>query len=390
VIYLDNAATTPLHPKALQAMLPYLTGHFGNPSATYSLARQAQRAIDNARKAVSDVLHCRPSDIVFTSGGTESINAALKGVAFAQKKARAGNHIVTTQVEHDSVLNTCNYLEQFGFEVTYLPVDGHGRVEPDEVARAVNERTVLVSVMLANNEVGTIEPVAEAAKLVAERARELRRRIPFHTDAVQAAGYLPLDVDSYGVDLLSLSSHKFGGPKGAGVLYIRRGIPFVSQLTGGGQERQRRAGTENVAGIVGQAEALLLADEARENHVLACTLLRDELVKRILEAVNDARLNGHPTDRLANNINISFRGVRGDDLVDALDKAGVAASAGAACGSQTWEPSHVLLAMGLPMPDAVGGLRLSLSAENTYADVEGVIEALPDAVNSLRSLAPAR
>lgn len=390
MIYLDNAATTPLHPKALEAMLPYLTGRFGNPSATYSLARQAQKAIDDARKAVAGVLNCRPSDVVFTSGGTESINAALKGVAFAQKKSRAGNHIVTTQVEHDAVLNTCNYLEQFGFEVTYLPVDGLGRVEPEAIASAVTERTVLVSVMLANNEVGTIEPVAEAAKLVAERARQLRHRIPFHTDAVQAPGYLPLDVDAYGVDLLSLSSHKFSGPKGAGVLYIRRGIPFVSQLTGGGQERQRRAGTENVAGIAGQATALTLADEGRESHVRACLLLRDELIQRALEAVPDSRLNGHPTERLANNVNISFRGVRGDDLVNALDKAGIATSAGAACGSQTWEPSHVLLAMGLSMPDAISGLRLSLSAENTYADIDGVLEALPDAVRSLRAFAPAR
>jgi cysteine desulfurase len=390
VIYLDNAATTPLRPQALEAMLPYLTERFGNPSATYSLARQAQKAIDDARKTVGEVLGCRPSDVLFTSGGTESINTALKGVAFAQKKARAGNHIVTTTVEHDSVLNTCSYLEQFGFEVTYVPVDGDGRVDPDEVAASVTERTILVSVMLANNEVGTIEPVAETAKLVAERARGMKLRIPVHTDAVQAAGSLALDVDALGVDLLSLSGHKFGGPKGTGVLFLRRGVPFVSQLTGGGQERQRRAGTENVAGIVGQATALTLADAERDRYNATCQALRDRLTREILEAVPDAHLNGHPRDRLANNVNVSIRGVRGDQLIAALDKAGVAASAGAACGMQTWEPSHVLLAMGLSMPEAVGGLRLTLSAANTDADVDGVMAVLPGAVGALRSLATAR
>jgi cysteine desulfurase len=390
VIYLDNAATTPLHPRALEAMLPYLTQHFGNPSGTYSLARQAQKAIDDARRAVAAVLHCRPSDVVFTSGGTESVNTALKGVAFAQKKARAGNQIVTTTVEHDAVLNTCSYLEQFGFEVTYVPVDAHGRVDPDDVARAVTDRTVLVSVMLANNEVGTIEPVAETAKLVAERARQLKRRIPVHTDAVQAPGSLPLDVDALGVDLLSLSGHKFGGPKGTGVLFLRRGVPFVAQLTGGGQERQRRAGTENVAGIVGQAVALTLADAEREDHNAHCLALRDRLAAEVLATIPDAHLNGHPTERLATNVNLSFRGVRGDELVAALDRRGVAASAGAACGMQTWEPSHVLLAMGLSMPDAVGGLRLTLSSATTDADIDGLLAVLPEAVQSLRPVAAGR
>jgi cysteine desulfurase len=389
MIYFDHAASAPLHPKALEAMLPYLTGRFGNPSATYTIARQAQRAIDDARHATASVLNCRPSDIVFTSGGTESVNTALKGVAFAQKKARTGNHVVTTTVEHHAVHHTCNYLEQFGFDVTYISVDRHGRADPEDVAAAVTDRTVLVSVMLANNEVGTVEPLADIVKAVAERGRALRRRIPVHTDAIQAPGSLSLDVEALGVDLLSLSAHKFGGPKGSGVLYMRRGTPFVSQMTGGGQERQRRAGTENVAGIVGQAVALQIAEENREAHNQTCSRLRDALIERILAAIPDSRLNGHPADRLANNVNVSFRGVRGDELVAALDKTDIAASAGAACGSSTWEPSHVLLAMGLSMAEAVGSLRLTLSTDNTLVEADALLEALPSLVGSLRRTAAA-
>jgi cysteine desulfurase len=388
-IYLDNAATTPLNPRALDAMLPFLTGSFGNPSATYSLARAAQRAIDQSRESVARVLGCRTSDVVFTSGGTESINAALRGVAFAQMKARAGNHVITTQVEHHAVLHTCNYLEQYGFEVTYLPVDEYGRVDPEDVARAMTERTVLVSVMLANNEVGTVEPVADVARAVRERAHDLKKRVPLHTDAVQAPGLLPLTVDDLGADLVSLSGHKFGGPKGSGVLYIRRGVPYAPQQTGGGQERQRRAGTENVAGAVGLAVALDEAESSREDVVATVSKLRDRLTKTVLAALPGSRLNGHPTDRLANNVNVSFPGVRGDELVLALDRLGIAASAGAACGSQTWEPSHVLLAMGLSMPDAVGGLRLTLSSTTTEADIDTVVQRLPGAVESLRPLAAA-
>jgi cysteine desulfurase len=385
VIYFDNAATTPLHPKALEAMLPFLTSGYGNPSATYTIARQAQKAIDEARKAVASVLNCRPSDVMFTSGGTESINAALRGVAFAQQKARAGNHIVTTQVEHHAVLHTCNQLEQFGFEVTYVPVERAGHVNAEDVAAAVTDRTVMVSVMLANNEVGTLQPVVEAAKLVAAKGRTMRKRIPFHTDAVQAPGMLPLDVESLGVDLLSLSGHKFGGPKGSGVLFMRRGVPFVSQVTGGGQERQRRAGTENVPAISGMAAALALAESERERKVEACTRIRDHLIESLLDSVPDARLNGDRFERLANNVNVSIPGVRGDQLVLALDKAGIAASAGAACGMASWEPSHVLLAMGLSMPDAVGGLRLSVSADNTGAEVSELLRVLPPIVAKLRA-----
>jgi cysteine desulfurase len=390
MIYLDHAATTRLHPKALAAMMPFLTDRFGNPSATYGLARQAQRAIDDARRTVAGVLNCRPAEIVFTSGGTESINTALKGVAFALKKARSGNHVVTSTVEHHAVLHTCNYLEQFGFDVTYVPVDLYGRVDPEDVARAVTPSTVLVSIMLANNEVGTIEPVADAARAVRERARALGKRVPFHTDAVQAPGYLPVDVEALGVDLLSLSGHKFGGPKGTGVLYMRRGTPFVSQLSGGGQERQRRAGTENVAGIVGQAVALQVADGSREESVAYCAALRDETISRIRVAVPGCQLNGHPVERLANNVNLSFPEVRGDELTAALDREGIAASAGAACGSSTWEPSHVLLAMGLDMADAVGALRITLSAATRRGDVDALVRALPAVVDRLRPAAARR
>ncbi len=389
MIYLDHAATSPLNPRALDAMLPYLRQDYGNASAAYAIARHAQKAIDDARKAVAEVLGCRTSDIVFTSGGTESINTALKGVAFAMRKSGAGNHIVTTEVEHDAVLHTCNYLEQFGFEITTLPVDRLGRVDPDAVANAITDNTILVSVMQANNEVGTVQPVSEIARLVAERARPLRKRIPVHTDSVQAPGALPLNVDELGIDLLSLSGHKFSGPKGTGVLYIRRGIPFVSQLTGGGQERQRRAGTENVAGIVGQAVALTAAEEQREAYVESTRRLRDRLIDALTSRIPETLLTGDPVNRLSSNVSISFRGVRGDELVRALDKEGIAVSAGAACGSSTWEPSHVLLAMGLSMPDVVGGLRLSLSLDTTDAEVDHVIGVMPRVIDQLRPIAAA-
>lgn len=384
LIYFDHAATTPLHPKVLEAMLPYLGERFGNPSGTYGLARESQRAVDRARRSVAEVLCCRPSEVIFTSGGSESVNAALKGVAFAQKKARVGDHVVTTAIEHHAVLHTCEYLEEFGFEVTYVPVDRHGLVDPDEVIEAVSDRTVLVSVMTANNEVGTIEPVAEIARALRERGRGLRRRIPLHTDAVQAPGLLDLDVDGLGVDLLSLSAHKFYGPKGAGVLYLRRGTPFLPQQAGGGQERQRRAGTENVAGIAATGIALRLAAETLGANNSTCRSLRDRLAQGIMSSIPGAHLNGHPERRLANNVNVSFCGVEGEALLARLDEEGIAASSGAACGSSTWEPSHVLMAMGLPMEMAVGSLRLTLGSTNTEAEVDHVLRVLPRAVSSLR------
>ena len=391
LIYFDHAATTPLRPAALEAMLPYLGQRFGNPSATYRLAREALASIDEARRTVAGVLACQPTEVVFTSGGSESINAALKGVAFAQKKARVGNHIVTSTVEHHAVLHTCEYLEKFGFDVAYVPVDRFGHVDPGEVAAAVNERTVLVSLMTANNEVGTIEPVAEAARAVRQRGRSLGRRVPFHTDAVQAPSALDLDVDVLGVDLLSLSAHKFGGPKGAGVLFLRRGTPFLPQQSGGGQERQRRAGTENVAAIAGLGLALRLAAGERDDAARACGSLRDCLIQGILARIPGSRLNGHPDRRLPNNVNISFPGVEGEALLAGLDAFGIAVSSGAACGSSSWEPSHVLLAMGVPPEAAVGSLRLTVGPTNTVEDVDRLLDVLPALVADLRARpAPAR
>jgi len=384
-VYLDNAATTPLHPAVLEAMLPYLRHAFGNPSATYRLARQANRAVEGARRTVARALGCRPSEVVFTSGGTESINTAIKGVAFAQKRARAGNHIVTTTIEHHAVLHSCQYLERFGFQVTYVPVDETGRVDPHAVLDAVTPQTILVSVMTANNEVGTIQPIAEIAAGLRQRAQSLRRRVPLHTDAVQAANALDLEAITSVVDLLSLAAHKFRGPKGSGVLYLRRGVPFLAQLDGGGQERQRRAGTENVAGIVGTAHALRLAQANRETYRETTGRLRHRLVTQVLGAIPGAAVNGHPEHRLPNIASISFPGADSRDVLAALDAAGIAASAGSACGEETLEPSHVLLAMGMPLEQAAGTLRFALGIQNTEADVDHLLAVLPPAVERSRA-----
>jgi cysteine desulfurase len=384
-VYLDHAATTPLHPQALEAMLPYLGERFGNPFGAYALGRQAARAVDEARSGVAEVLGCRPREVVFTGAGTESINLALKGVAFAQKLAGMGNHIVTCAAEHHAVLHSCEYLERFGFETTYVPVDRHGMVSPQSVAEALTDRTILVSVMLANNEVGTINPLAEIAAAVRERAKELRRRVAVHTDAVQAANSLELDVEALGVDLLSLSPHKFYGPKGVGLLYLRSGTPFLPLQSGGGQERQRRAGTENVAGIVGTAAALRLARSSREQYSRASRRLRDRIVQEVQAAVPGASLNGHAERRLPNNVHFSFEGAESDDMLATLDRRGIAASAGSACTSATWEPSHVLVAMGLPLTRAVAALRLTVGPDNTDEDVDYVLSVLPEVVAESRS-----
>ncbi len=388
-IYLDHAATTRLHPKALEAMLPFLGDAFGNPSGSYGLGRQAARTLDDARHTVADVLNAKPQEIVFTGPGTESINAAIKGVALAQKLAGLGNHVVTTTTEHHAVLHSCEWLEKFGFEVTYVPVDSYGMARPEQVAAAISERTVLVSVMLANNEVGTVNPVARIAEAVRERGQALKRRIAVHTDAVQGANALDLDAQALGVDLLSLSAHKFCGPKGAGVLFMRRGTPFLSMQSGGGQERQRRAGTENVAGIAGTAVALREAQAGREQYVRTCRRLSGRLAEGVLGAIPRTTLNGHPEQRLPNNVHFSFEGAQSDSLLSALDKLGIAASAGSACNSATWEPSHVLVAMGLPLVKAAGALRLTVGPENTEAEIERILEVLPEIVAESRAQANA-
>src|SRR5947209_8442924 len=344
-IYLDHAATTPLDPRVLEAMLPYFTTEYGNASSIYTLGRHAMQAIDSAREQVAEMLNCRPTEVTFTGCGSESDNLAIKGIAFtAQKK---GNHLITSSIEHHAVLHTCQYLERFGFKTTYLSVDSYGRVDPDEVGRAITDSTVLVSVMYANNEVGTIEPVAEIGRICRTR------NVPFHIDAVQAGGALPIDVAALNADLLSLSAHKFYGPKGVGILYNRQGVRLLPQLQGGSQERGRRAGTENVAGIVGAATALRLAYEELPHIQRRIIDLRDRLIHGLL-TISGSQLTGHPTNRLANNASFCFEGVEGESILLNLDLLGVAASTGSACTSGSVDPSHVLVAMGIPVEVAHG------------------------------------
>ena len=377
LIYLDHAATTAVHPAVVEAMLPYFGQSYGNPSSSYALARDGRRAIDDARDRAAELLGARSTEIIFTSGGSESNNLAIKGVLMAS--AGRGRHIVTTAIEHHAVLHTCEFLERYlGCEVTFVPVDEHGRVDPDEVGRAFRPDTVLVSVMLANNEVGTIQPVAEIARLAHERG------IPVHTDAVQGASSLDLDVGRLGVDLLSLSAHKFQGPKGVGLLYVRRGTPILPQQQGGGQERGMRAGTENTAGIVGAATALQLAQEGRASFVQHCGALKDYLVEGVLERVGNAVLTGHPTERLAHNASFAFSGADGEAMLMALDAEGIAASAGSACTSGTLEVSHVLCAIGLDDELGGGSLRLTFGTDNTREDVDRVLDVLPGIVERAR------
>lgn len=377
IIYLDHAATTALDRRVLDAMIPYFTNEYGNASSIYTLGRHAMQAVDGAREQVAEILNCRPTEIIFTGGGSESDNLALKGLAFtAQKK---GNHIITTSIEHHAVLHTCHYLERFGFKTTYLPVDHFGRVDPDEVARAITAETILVSVMYANNEVGTIEPIAEIGRIC--RAR----KIPFHVDAVQAGGSLPLDVAALNVDLLSLSAHKFYGPKGVGMLYVRQGVRLLPQLQGGSQERGKRAGTENVAGIVGAATALRLAYEDLPQTQPRIRALRDRLISGVL-SIPGSELTGHPGERLPNNASFVFAGVEGEAILLNLDLLGIAASSGSACTSGSVDPSHVLSAMGFSAEQASGSLRLTPGKENTEQDVETFLTALPGILEKLRSL----
>ena len=384
IVYMDHAATTGLRREALDAMVPYLTESYGNPSSIYTLAQEARKALEDSREVVGKALNARRSEIVFTSGGTESDNLALKGGAYA--RLREGNHLITTAIEHHAVLHTCEQLEGLGFEVSYVPVDRDGLVDPSEVVAAMTDRTTLVSVMLANNEIGTIQPVAEIAAAAKAEASRRGRTVTVHTDAVQAAGFLDLDTKALGVDMLSLSAHKFYGPKGVGALYVKRRTPFEAQQMGGGQERERRSGTENVPGIVGMAEALRLASIEREEYAAHCAKLRDLISAGILERVEGTRLNGHPTQRVPNNVNVSFDGIEAEPVLLGLDFAGIMASSGSACSSASLEPSHVLLAIGLSPQTAQGSLRITVGRENTQEEAEGLLEVLPDLVRRLRGM----
>lgn len=378
-IYMDNSATTPVRREVVEEMLPYMTENFGNPSSIYDIGKISKHAIDKARVKVANALGAEEKEIYFTSGGTESDNWALKGIAFANRNK--GKHIITSSIEHHAVLHTCAWLEGQGFEVTYLPVDKYGMVSPEEVKKAIRDDTILISIMLANNEIGTIQPVEEIGKIAKEN------RIYFHTDAVQAIGHVPIDVKKMNIDLLSLSGHKFEGPKGCGALYIRKGTKIDTLLHGGAQERKRRAGTENVPAIVGLGKAIELATAEIEESNKNLLELREHLIKGILK-IPKTHLNGHPTQRLANNVNVTFEYIEGESLLLLLNAKGIFASTGSACNSSSLEPSHVLTACGVPHEIVHGSLRLSLGRMNSKKDVDRVLEVLPEIVQKLRNMSP--
>ena len=379
-VYLDNAATTALSPRVLEAMLPYFTQHYGNPSSVHAFGREAKQGLDRARDQVAKALHCDPSEVIFTGCGTESDNTVLLGVA--QRYRNKGKHIITTNVEHHAILHTCEYLEKQGYSVTYLPVDQDGLVTAEQVAAAIRPDTILVSIMFANNEVGTIMPIQEIGAVCKEKG------VLFHTDAVQAVGHIPVDVQAMHIDMLSLSAHKFHGPKGVGALYCRKGIRLPSYIMGGAQERGRRAGTENVAGIVGLGAAIQLATEQLEENRAKMTALRDRLMTGIQARISEVKLNGHPTNRLPNNVNFSFKYIEGESILLMLDMNGIAASSGSACTSGSLDPSHVLLALGLPHEIAHGSVRLTLGDETTEEDIDYTIDVLEKTVARLRAMSP--
>jgi cysteine desulfurase len=380
MIYMDYNATTPIDERVLSAMLPYLKEEFGNPSSIYSLAQRARRAVEEAREKLAKLLSADPKEIIFTSGGTESDNFAIKGIAYANQAK--GKHIITSQIEHHAVLNTCKFLEKQGFQITYLPVDRYGVVDLDALERSITPQTILISIMFANNEVGTIQPI----KKIGEIAR--RHGVYFHTDAVQAVGKIPIDVKELGIDILSLSAHKFYGPKGVGALYVRKGVKISSFIQGGEQEKGRRGGTENVAGIVGLGKAAEIAQEEMVEEEKRVRALRDELERRLLERIPEVVLNGHPQNRLYNTLSICVKYVEGESMLINLDREGICASSGSACTSGSLEPSHVLLAMGVPPEVAHGSLRFSLGKFNKEEDVEKVSEVLPSIVEELRKISP--
>ena len=380
-IYLDHAATTPVHAKVAKVMAPYFSRDFGNPSTLYSYGREAKGALEEARAKVAQLIGAKqPEEIVFTSGGTEADNFALCGVAWANQKK--GNHIITTSIEHHAVINVCKFLEKRGFKISYLPVDKDGLVNPMEVKRAITEGTILVSVMHANNEIGTVEPIEEIAEIVKEKG------IYFHTDAVQTVGHLPINVDKLKVDLLAMSAHKLYGPKGVGALYIRKGTKIVPFLYGGEQENKRRASTENVHGIVGFGEACSLAQKDMAKEEKRQVYLRNKLIEGILKKIEQSRLNGHPEKRLPGNVNLSVEGVEGESMLLQLDLAGVCASSGSACTSSILEPSHVLTAIGISPEVAHSSLRFTLGKDNNEEDINYVLKVLPEIVEKLRSMSP--
>ena len=378
-VYLDYAATTPAHPDVVKAMLPYFTEAFGNPSSIHVYGQEAKEAIQEARGKVAALIGAQNEEIVFTSGGTEADNFALKGVAFANE---TGNHIITSSIEHHAVIETCKFLGKRGFHITYLSVDGDGLVDPDEVRRAISDKTILISIMHANNEIGTIEPIAEIGKIARGAG------IYFHTDAVQTVGHIPVDVNELGVDLLSISAHKLYGPKGVGALYIRKGTKLVSFMHGGEQERGRRASTENIPGIVGFGHAAELAQPQINEEETKLTHLRDKLIDGLRERIDHIHLNGHPQYRLPNNVNVSIEYVEGEAMSLNLDLEGICAATGSACSSSSLESSHVLVALGLSPEIAHGSLRFSLGKWTTDSDIDRVLEALPRIVAKLRAISP--
>ncbi|MEN6566824.1 MAG: cysteine desulfurase NifS [Veillonellales bacterium] len=379
-IYFDHSATTPVDSEVASVMMEYMTDKFGNPSSVHSFGREVKKAVGEARAQVSDLIAANNDELFFTSGGTEGDNLALKGVALANRQR--GNHIITTSIEHHAILHTCDNLEKQGFAVTYLPVDENARIRLEDVEQAITDKTILISVMFANNEVGTLQPIAEIGKLAREKG------IYFHTDAVQAAGNYPLNVKEYNIDLLTLSGHKFYGPKGIGALYVRRGVRIDAVQHGGGQERSLRAGTENVPGIVGLGKAAAIAKRDMTKKIVHITALRDKLIKGLQEKVSDIKLNGHPVLRMPGSVNFSFLAVEGESLLLNLDLKGIAASSGSACTSGSLDPSHVLLAMGLPQEVAQGSLRISLGRDNTQEEIDYCLAVLPEVVDRLRNISP--
>ena len=379
-VYLDNAATTALSPKVLEKMMPYLTDIYGNASSPHSFGQTARIGVEHAREQVARAINADPSEIVFTGCGTESDNTVLFGVA--ERYAKKGDHIITTNVEHHAILHSCAALEKKGIKVTYLPVDKDGLVTPEQVRDAITDKTILVSVMFANNEVGTIMPIPEIAAVCHEKG------VLFHTDAVQAAGHIPIDVKAMGIDMLSISGHKFHGPKGVGVLYERKGIRLPSYIIGGEQEKGRRAGTENVAGIVGLDEALELAVTNMSETSARMTRMRDRLIEGIESTIPEVKLNGHRTKRLPNNVNFSIKYIEGESILLMLDMAGIAASSGSACTSGSLDPSHVLLALGLTHEVAHGSVRMTLGDDTTDEDIDYVLETLPKVAHRLRAMSP--